>query len=187
MAWITAMVATSLTAQTTVPDESIDQVKPFTITKVKPQAIDEQSLKAFSGLYYLNIVAAGATLVDELGDYTYGNSGCFYENNLSGAYDVNLHLPDGHEILGYRYFFEDGTAGSSRTYLYAMHGDGTLTQLHSIQSTGNANTYSSVYQGLPTQHFVNNAENFYVLRFESSEIGDDQEMCGARLFLRATP
>ncbi len=187
IAILVAMVSTSISAQSTMSDTEVDQTKPFTITKVKYQAADEITDKSFSGYYYLNIAASGSTPTESTGDYSYGNSGCLYENSLTGAYDVNLRLPDGHRIVGMRYYFEDGNSSSSNAFIMRMDGDGTYAQLLQVQSTGDSGTYTSAYDDLSTSHFVDNARYSYVLRFNSGQIGSDQNMCGARLYMQATP
>lgn len=187
MAWMAAMVSTSISAQSTVPDKVIDATNQVTITKVAYQAEDERTDKSFNGYYYLNIAASGSTPTDTAGDYSYNNSGCIYENNLTSSYDVNLHLPDGHRIAGLRYYFKDGDASSSYAFLMRMDGDGTYSQLVQVESTGNSGNYSSEYEALSTSHYVNNAEYFYVLRFNSGQTGSSQSMCGARLWIEATP
>jgi hypothetical protein len=188
MAWMAAMVSTSVSAQSVVPDESIDVSNQFTITKVKYQAEDEIRNKSFSGYYYLNIAASGSTPTDATGDYdTSGNDGCLNENNLTSTYDVNLRLPDGHRIAGMRYFYKDGTTGSSYAFIMRMDGDGTYSELVSVESTGSTGSYASAFETVTPNHYVNNAMYSYVLRFNSGETGSNQEMCSARLWIQATP
>lgn len=187
IAILVAMVSTSISAQSTAAEEVTNLTDQFTISKVKYQAEDERNDKSFNGFYYLNIAASGSTPTDTAGDYSYNNSGCIYENNLTSSYDVNLHLPDGHRIAGLRYYFKDGDASSSYAFLMRMDGDGTYSQLVQVESTGDSGNYSSEYEALSTSHYVNNAEYFYVLRFNSGQTGSSQSMCGARLWIEATP
>ncbi|KAA3638318.1 MAG: hypothetical protein DWP95_12945 [Proteobacteria bacterium] len=186
MAWITAMVSTTLTAQTTVPDESLDQANPFTITKVSYQDDDENLDKSFSGFYYLNIAAAGSTVNISADDYAYAGAGCINFDTAAGFLETNIHLPDGHRIIGVRYFYKDGDTGSSHIQFYRASSNGFFNSLLILDSTGNSGTYTSVYDALAPTHYVNNAENAYVMRFYTSTTGLDQQMCGARLYM-STP
>lgn len=183
MAGIIAMVSTSLSAQSMEPDETIGQSNPFTITKVKYQDEDEMSNKSFTGTYFLNLAATGAEVNTSTDDYIYGSEGCLYFNTDAGFLDMNLHLPDGHEILGMRYYFKDGSADSSRAQLYIAPSNGPFSSLIAVESTGNSGTYLSDFNSPATPHFVNNAKNAYVIRFYTSVTGSDQQMCGVRLFM----
>lgn len=187
MAWITAMVSTSISAQSTVPDETTNLTSQFNITKVKYQAEDEMPDKTFNGKYFLNIAASGSTPTEATGDYdTFGSDGCLFLNNVTGAYDVNLRLPDGHRIDLMRYYFKDGDTGGSQAYLYRMDGDGTFSLLANVVSTGNSGTYTSEFVNLSPAHYVDNSRYSYVLRFDSSQIGTNQRMCSVRLWIQAT-
>ncbi|MCX7545296.1 hypothetical protein [Marinicella gelatinilytica] len=191
MAWITAMVSTSISAQSTVPDETIDITDQFTVTKVKYQDDnqDELSDKSFSGTYHLNIAASGSVpIMSSDNDYTYANKGCFYAN-VVGLFDVNIQLPGGHRINGIRYFYDDNSASSnSQVTLYRINQNtGTYSSLQSVTSSGSAGVYTSHYENISTPHFIDNANYAYVLRFQPGSPGIDQIMCGARLNMTATP
>lgn len=145
----------------------------------------EDQLKDFaSGTYYVFVSAAGATAIRNEDTFDYSGSGCIYETGDSGAFfDVNLQLPDGHLIRGYRYYYYDGSASSSNTILFQFHGDGTFTSIHDIVSSGDTG-YGNIYEVLSGgNHVVNNANGAYVIRFNSSEAGNNQRLCGVRLFM----
>ena len=186
MAWMAAMVSTSVSAQSTVPDEVINVTDQFTITKVNYQDADEMSDKSFSGNYYLNLAASGSELNISADDYAYASEGCIYFDTNPGFLEINLHLPDGHRIRGVRYYYKDNDTNSSRAQLYIAPSDGSFSALHSVDSTGDSGTYASEYEDLPSVHFVNNAENAYVMRLYTTATGTNQQMCGVRLFM-ATP
>lgn len=183
VAILTAMVSNSVSAQSTVTDKVIDATDQFTVTKVEYQDADESSNKNFSGNYYLNLAASGSEINIAADDYVYAQGGCIYFDTNAGFLEINLHMPDGHRIRGVRYYYKDSSIGFSRAQLYIAPSTGSFSSLVNVDSTGNSGTYASEYEDLPSTHFVNNAENAYVMRLYTNNTGTDQQMCGVRLFM----
>ncbi|KAA3638312.1 MAG: hypothetical protein DWP95_12915 [Proteobacteria bacterium] len=139
-----------------------------------------------SGNYGVYLPASGTSPYSKSMTSIYGGAGCIYRNSPSGFYDLQLQLPDGHEIHGFRYYFYDSSAASSTAYLYTVDNSGIFSSELTIVSTGDTG-YGSVYAGLPTTTLVDNYNYTYSIRFYSGETGGNQEICGVRLFMDSTP
>lgn len=107
--------------------------------------------------------------------------------SLNGDFDVNLQLPDGHQILGYRYYWFDVSASSSRASLFQFDGAGGTTLLGNNDSTGDSGFGESYLNLLADNIIVNNYNGSYTIRFNSNEDGNDQRMCAVRLFMDSDP
>lgn len=142
--------------------------------------------KDFVGSYWLSLTTAGSNIIRSTEEYSYDSQGCLYFDT-AGFLEVNLRLPDGHRINGIRHYYKDGDTGNSNLQLYRATANGSFTALHTVTSTGDTGTYTSLYENLTTPHFVDNANNAYVARFYSSTTGSTQQMCGIRLNMTATP
>lgn len=138
-----------------------------------------------SGFYYLFLGASGAAVTNSNPTYAYSGGGCMQRNSggvIDGDFDLDIQVPDGHEIQGIRYYFYDNSAGSSALASFKFDGEGGLTLLDSILSTGDTG-YGNIYQAFTTPHVVDNITGHLVLRFNSNEDGNDQRLCGARIFI----
>jgi hypothetical protein len=142
---------------------------------------DQQNKDFDTGSYNVFIAASGAAAIETEDTYVYSGSGCLHETVDTGAnFDVNVHLPDGHIINGFRYYYDDSSASSSIATLYQMDGRGGITLMNTVTSTGDTG-YGSLYETLPDgDHVVNNANGAYVIRFSSNEVGSTQKVCGVR-------
>ena len=152
-----------------------------------PNAEDMVIEKGFgTGFYYALIPASGGSANYSTVDYTYGGGGCMYTSNslVDGDLDINLQLPDGHTLLGFRYYWSDTDAGSSDATLYKFNGLGSVTNLLNIASTGDTG-FGSLYENLSGgDHVIDNSTGAYVIRFDGGS-GNTQEMCGVRLFFES--
>ncbi len=150
-----------------------------------PNAEDMMIEKGFgTGNYRVLIAASGSSANYSTVDYTYGGGGCMYtSNNLQdGDLDINLQLPDGHTLLGFRYYWNDTDAGSSTARLWKFDGLGGTTNLLNITSTGDTG-FGSFYTALTGgDHVIDNSTGAYVIRFDGGA-GNTQEMCAVRLFI----
>ncbi len=158
------------------------------VNKPVPNNDGQDPEKGFeSGTYSLFFAASGASANGSALDYTYGGGGCMYQNSTisDGDFDMNLQLPDGHFIRGYRYFWNDTTASSSNAALFQFDGQGGLTVLENHSSTGDTG-FGSFFEDFPGGDIlVDNTAGAYVIRFNSSENGPGQEMCGVRFVMVA--
>lgn len=190
--FLLSMLSTMVVGASMAQEEADGQVGTYMQTMdsvTKPTPLDgHTNEKGFdSGLYYLFFSASGASSNGSTLDYTYEGGGCMSQNNsiLNGDLDVNLQLPDGHSIRGYRYYWYDTSASSSAASLFQMDGQGGFTLIDSYDSTGDTG-YGSFYSNLTDgDHVVNNTNGAYVIRFNSNENGSGQRMCGVRIAMVA--
>lgn len=190
MAWILAMVSTPLFAQQAVPNKSVNQEKSFIVTEVKYQNEDNLNDKNFNGQYYLNFAAVGSTPWDSSDNYSYKGKGCISSNTSGAEFSINLHLPDGHKIIGLRYYFiKDYVQFGNHSFasLYRTNGKGQADVLASVDILNTNGNMGNNYVDLPEPHYVNNAKSFYVLGFTNIGSKNNVQMCGARLTLEAAP
>ena len=104
-------------------------------------------------------------------------------NHTDGDFDINLQLPDGHIIQGFRYYWNDTDADSTTARLWKFNGLGATSSLLAISSTGDTG-YGQNYVALTGgDHVVDNTTGSYILRFDGSGTGFTQRMCGVRLFM----
>lgn len=186
------MLSTMVVGASMAQEEADGQVGTYMQTMdsvTKPTPLDGRTNeKGFdAGLYYLFFSASGASPNGSALDYTYSGAGCMHQNNsiANGDLDVNLQLPDGHSIRGYRYYWYDSSASSSNAILFQLDGQGGLTTLDNYESTGDTG-YGSEYNNLTGgDHVVNNTNGAYVIRFNSNEDGNTQRMCGVRIAMVA--
>jgi hypothetical protein len=158
--------------------------------KPSPNDLDYISTKTYgeaNGYYYVYLPASGASPYDKSSTYVYGGSGCIYRNTPSGSwYELQLQMPDDHQLIGFRYYYSDNSASQSTAFLYTVDNSGNYVSELSISSTGNSG-YGTIYNVMPTTMLVDNFNYRYTLRFYSSENSSNQEICGVRLFMDSTP
>ena len=153
-----------------------------------PNAMDMKLEKGFgSGIYYLFIAPSSGSVNHSTLDYTYGGAGCMYtsSSHTDGDFDVNLQLPDGHSINGFRYFWNDTDTGFSTARLWKFNGAGGVIDLLSISSTGDTGFGSAFDTVVNYPHVIDNTTGSYVIRFTGSGSGSTQEICGVRLAIVA--
>ncbi len=137
------------------------------------------------GTYFLFIGASGASSTYSTADHAYAGGGCMQINSgsgLDGDFDLNLQLPDGHTIGGIRYFYYDDNAGNSSISLFKFDGEGGLTLLYSNFSDTDTG-YGSVFTTPNPQPIVDNSTGSYTLRFNTSQDGNSQRVCGVRIVM----
>lgn len=172
------------------PGESLFNTERIDEFKDSPEELDYLSTKTYgdvNGEYFIYLPASGASPYDKESTFGYSGAGCIYRNTPSGSwYELQLQMPDGHEIIGFRYYYSDSNASSSTAFLYTVDNTGSKTDELSISSTGNAG-YGSVYNVTPATMLVDNANYRYNIRMYSSENGSNQKICGVRLYMDSTP
>jgi len=156
-----------------------------------PNAPDLMTEKGFgSGSYRVFLAASGASSTYSVTDYAYAGGGCMRvdgNGGIDGDFDLNFQLPDGHQILGYRFYWYDASASNSNAYLFKFDGAGGLTLLGNNASTGDTG-YGEAYLDLSADNLiVSNFDGAYTIRFTSGEDGNDQRVCAVRLFVDADP
>ncbi len=143
-----------------------------------------------TGNYYLFLGASGAASTDSALDYSYGGGGCMQVDGASvanGDFDMAVQLPDGHQILGYRYYWFDNSASSSQAQLFYFDGTGGFSFWDANVSTGDTG-YGDGYVNVDTENvIVDNFGGYYVVRFRSDEDGSNQRICGIRFFIDSDP
>lgn len=142
-----------------------------------------------NGVYSVTLAASGASAVNKSSEFKYAQGGCIYTPSSStsfAAYDIQLQIPNGHEIQGMRYSFIDRNASKSRAILYSVSDSGTYTDEHIVFSTGDTG-YGSEWVNMPTRLTINNSTHKYGIRFESYENSANQAMCSARLQIGSAP
>lgn len=158
--------------------------------KPSPKDLDYISTKTYgeaNGYYYVYLPASGASPYDKSSTYVYSGSGCIHRNTPSGSwYELQLQMPDDHQLIGFRYYYSDSSASSSTAFLYTIDNTGTFSNELSITSTGDTG-YGAIYASMPATTLVDNFNYRYTLRFYSSENSSNQEICGVRLFMDSTP
>ncbi len=141
--------------------------------------------------YYLFLGASGASITDSDPSYQYSGSGCMHmisDQEPQGDFDLDLQIPDGHQIISFRYYFYDGDQSASSAQLYKFNGQGGSTPIDQAVSTGNSG-YGNVLNTLggTLNHIVDNSTGYYVLRFQAFAAGTSQRMCGVRFYIDPTP
>lgn len=135
-------------------------------------------------VYYLYFPASVGAPISQTADKAYWGAGCVYMGASSGL-DVSLQLPDGHSIRGFRYFWDDNSAGSTAAVLFDFDGAGGFTNIHRVDSTGDTG-FGSDYQNLAGGDVVvDNWNNAYTIRFTTNEGNSSQRMCGVRIAMVA--
>ena len=193
MALLSLVAAGTVQAQeselaTGMSHQSLDSINSIDYS---PNAPDVMQQKGFgSGTYYVWVAASGASATSSALDYSYSGGGCMQQDGnsqLDGDLDVNVQLPDGHQVLGFRYYWNDNSASSSSAILWQFDGLGSVNNFGTNTSTGDTGT-GSFYLDLSADNIiVNNAAGSYTIRFNSNENGSAQEMCAVRLFMDADP
>lgn len=152
----------------------------------------EAGEKTFNnGRYYLKVGALGAT--PDASDYQYTMdpaTRCIYHSGSepTASYLVNLHMPDGHKIIGLNYeFYDSDSAGYTAAKI--IRSDGTIpgsSHVIAVLSQGTYFGYSSEYEELITPHIIDNSRYQYVMQFyriNPTGQDDDLQMCQARVVL----
>ncbi len=129
------------------------------------------SEKSFDeGRYYLKLGAMGATPLSS--DYIYDSdptTRCVYHISSEDPayYTLNLHLPDGHQIIGLNYeFYDFDTTGYTGARIIRSDGSTTGNEvLVSTFSSGASMNYRSEYEEMLTPHTIDNSLNQYFLQF----------------------
>lgn len=158
-------------------------------SKFKDNPDDPDYLKTYgepSGYYYVYLPASGITPYSKSSVAGYGSAGCIQRSSPTGYYDLQLQMPDGHEIKGFRYYYFDNSTSSSNAFLYTVDNSGNLSSQLSITSTGDTG-YGTIYANMPTTTLVSNFSYKYSIRFSTGETGSNQRICGVRLFMDSTP
>lgn len=144
-----------------------------------------------TGRYYLRVGAVGAS--PEASTYQYQmdlTTRCIYHSGSepTASYVVNLHMPDGHKIIGLNYdFYDRDTAGYTAAKI--IRSDGTIagsSHVVAVLSQGTYFGYSSEYEELLTPHIIDNSQYQYVMQFyriNPTAQDDDLQMCQARVVL----
>jgi hypothetical protein len=174
------------------PGETIERFSWQKDFKENPSDVDVNANKTYGqpfGGYQLLFNASGATAVNKESKFIYGGAGCIYSpvgSTSFDAYDIPLQIPDGHEILGMRYAWDDTSASSSTAIIYSIDNNGAFATEHTVVSTGDTG-YGSFYETLTGGLIINNATYKYGIRFLTNERGTAQEMCALRIELDSTP
>lgn len=144
-----------------------------------------------NGRYYLKIGAVGAAPTSSTYQYqTDVNTRCLFHSGPEGntSYITNLHLPEGHQIIGLNYeFYDNDPVGFTAAKI--IRTSGTVAgseEILSVVSSGAAINYQSGYEELMSPHTINNSSGQYFLQFwraNPSTSSDDIQMCQARLVL----
>lgn len=148
-----------------------------------------------NGRYYLRVGALGAS--PELSSYQHSldpATRCVYHSGTeaTASYVVNLHMPDGHKIIGLNYDFYDSDA-AGYTAAKIIRSDGTIAGSNyvvAVLSQGSYFGYSSEYEELLTPHIIDNSRYQYVMQFyriNPTAQDDDLQMCQARVVLEPGP
>lgn len=141
------------------------------------------------GDYYLFVGASGATSTSSALDYNYGGAGCMQTasaGHADGDFDLNLQLPDGHEIIGMRFYYNDTNETSDvSARLAKFDGGGGATSIIYIKPSTSAG-YGSTYLG-NINHIVTNNDGYYIIRFNLESNDATNEVCGVRLFIDSDP
>lgn len=169
--------------------ESINWQKDFKENPFDSDVLRDKTYGQINGGYSIILTASGATAVNKESKFIYGGGGCIYSPSGStsfAAYDIPLQIPDGHEILGMRYAWNDTNASSSIVYFYSIDNTGNFVTEHSVTSTGDTG-YGSLYETLTGGLIINNASYKYGIRFMPNEDGFAQKMCAVRLEIDSTP
>lgn len=156
-----------------------------------PDAPDMQLNKGFgTGNYYVWVSASGASSNHSALNYSYAGGGCMRQDSAgqsNGDFDINVQLPDGHQILGFRYYWYDASASDSRASLFQFDGLGSLTLFGNNDSTGDTG-FGEFYLDLSGDNIiVDNFSGSYTIRLNSNEDGNNQRVCAVRLFMDADP
>lgn len=102
-------------------------------------------------------------------------------------FDLQLQIPIGHEIRGFRFYYYDDNASSSTAQLYTINiGDGSYTSELLTNSVGDGG-YNNHYTSLSPNYLLVTGSRRYSLRLGSNEQGSNQRLCGVRLLINATP
>lgn len=179
--------------QTSLQDESdlnSDQF-PTNHTTIKNNFTEDE--KAFDflssnktygdGIYTINLIATAATPYSSSVTLNYGSKGCIYG---SGYFDLPLQLPDGHEIFGVRYAFEDSSSDSTEVHLASVDFTGNFVIENTLSSTGDTG-YGFIVDYLSPRVVIDNANYKYMIRFYSPTSTTDQKMCAVQLVMDSAP
>ena len=161
----------------------------FFVVLINPVQADNKSFD--NGRYYLKVPALGA--VPDASSYQHTMdpmTRCVYHSGTeaTASYLVNLHLPDGHKIIGLNYeFYDSDSAGYTAAKI--IQSDGTFagsSMVVAVLSQGMYFGYSSEYEELVTPHIIDNSRYQYLLQFyriNPTAQDDDLQMCQARVVL----
>lgn len=158
-------------------------------SEFKDNPDDPDYLKTYGeplGSYFVYLPASGITPYSKSSTAAYGGAGCIQRSSSSGYYDLQLQMPDGHEIKGFRYYYSDSSASSSTAFLYTIDNTGTFSNELSITSTGDTG-YGAIYASMPATTLVDNFNYRYGIRFSTGETGSNQIICGVRLWMDSNP
>ena len=162
------------------------------LSKTKdPNSLNNGENKGFDDTgYFVFLGASGAVSTNSGMDYSYVGGGCMRANSgtaSNGDFDLDLQLPDGHQIEGYRYYWYDDNASSSQVQLFKFDGSGGITFWDANVSTGDTG-YGNEYLNLFSENIIiDNSTGYYVFRFSTNEEGNNQRMCGVRLYIITNP
>jgi hypothetical protein len=151
-----------------------------------PDYLPTKTYGATFGEYYVYLPTSGITPYSKSSTAAYGGAGCIQRSSSSGYYDLQLQMPDGHEINGFRYYYSDSSASSSTAFLYTIDNTGTFSNELSITSTGDTG-YGTIYASMPATTLVDNFNYRYGIRFSTGETGSNQKICGVRLWMDSNP
>lgn len=174
--------------------QSIDEFDQAMYQPVDKNAADYIDQKAYgNGYYYLSYTASGATSMYD-SEYSYASGACVYQTSGgNGYFDMPLQIPDGHAIIGFRYYWYDNdNSAISNANLFKFNGAGTIDGLLTIESTdtsGYGDNYATIKNssGVAEAHTVNNFTGSYVIRFYAGGTDNNTRICGVRLFINSTP
>jgi hypothetical protein len=151
-------------------------------SQVTPIA-DEEEL-----LLDLQMRIAGSTLKPRSNTVDYnvsGQGGCVYATggNQLTWWNTPLWLPQGAEVVQFRFYFDDTSAADSTAYLTIYDLYGNIVDEFSAQSFGSTGTGYSTSN--PINHRVDYATYSYVMNWRPSVIGSEMQLCGFRIYYTA--
>lgn len=161
----------------------------FTDSEDDPDYMPEKTYESGNGLYYLFLSGSSATPYTSSTVSKYGGAGCVYSPNSSSnskQYHIQLQIPSGHEIKGFRYYYYDNSTDKTFASLYTIDFDGSYSDKQVVYSSGNSG-YGSIYKSLPEKLFAYNFRYKLGVRFVTYDGTSNQRFCGVRLWIDSTP
>ena len=139
----------------------------------------------WSGFYYY--YAAGSVLKPRDSSVNWasdGSGGCVYlsSGNANVIVNLPLDLPNGVRIDYLRLYYYDTSAGTSYAWVTRYDGQGGMTDITNVASTGNSG-YGTSLSAL-VEHVVNGEDYSYVLNWRPTVIGNTMQLCGLRVAYR---
>lgn len=113
--------------------------------------------------------------------YTYKGAGCVSITGGTPILNTYLHLPNGAQLLGARFYYYDANASDSMVFVTDYNGAGSFNEFIVENSAGNAG-YSSIFATPASSYLVNNSMRGLGLVWNSGGVVDTtMALCGIRV------